>query len=227
MILNCRLFFVRRVVIDFAVSVLFLICAANADAQASRVGATLEGIVSDPTGAVIANAKIALHNPLTNQSRSVNTDGQGFFRAEQLAVGTYEAGVEQTGFAPYRHPGVVLSLGQTVHLDIVLSPASASEKITVGAQPSAIDTSQTSVVSSVNQERIEELPVRSRNYLDFVLLAPGVSSSPTASLGCGSTPLTGSGFTFGGLRSRSNNISIDGLDNNDEYTGSSRAELSP
>ena len=79
MILNCRLFFVRRVVIDVAVSVLFLICAANADAQASRVGATLEGIVSDPTGAVIANAKIALHNPLTNQSRSVNTNGQGFF----------------------------------------------------------------------------------------------------------------------------------------------------
>jgi hypothetical protein len=120
-----------------------------------------------------------------------------------------------------------LSLGQTVHLDIVLSPASASEKITVSAQPSAIDTSQTSVVSSVDQERIEELPVRSRNYLNFVLLAPGVSSSPAASAVSGSTPLTGSGFTFGGLRARSNNVSIDGLDNNDEYTGSSRTELSP
>jgi putative addiction module CopG family antidote len=63
--------------------------------------------------------------------------------------------------------------------------------------------------------------------LDFVLLAPGVSSSPIASGASGSTPLTGSGFTFGGLRSRSNNLSIDGLDNNDEYTGSSRTELSP
>jgi len=99
--------------------------------------------------------------------------------------------------------------------------------VTVNAQPSAIDTSQTSVVSSVDQERIEELPVRSRNYLDFVLLAPGVSSSPTASPVSGSTPVTGSGFTFGGLRPRSNNVSIDGLDNNDEYSGSSRTELSP
>src|SRR5260370_39324004 len=69
--------------------------------------------------------------------------------------------------------------------------------------------------------------MRSRNYLDFVLLAPGVSSSPIASGASGSTPLAGSGFTFGGLRSRSNNLSIDGLDNNDEYTGSSRTELSP
>jgi outer membrane receptor for ferrienterochelin and colicin len=227
MILNCHLLSLRRVAIELAASAMFLLCAVNAHAQASRVGATLEGIVSDTTGAVIPSTKVSLHNPLTNQSRSVSTDGQGLFRAEQLAVGTYEVGVEQTGFAPYRHPGVVLSLGHTVHLDIVLSPASASEKVTVSAQPSAIDTSQTSVVSSVDQERIEELPVRSRNYLDFVLLAPGVSSSPAASAVSGSTPLTGSGFTFGGLRPRSNNVSIDGLDNNDEYTGSSRTELSP
>src|SRR5216683_1044376 len=227
MIRDCRLFFVRRVAVDVAASVLFLFCAANADAQASRVGAAVEGIVSDATGAVIPNAQVALHNPLTNQARRVSTDGQGFFRAEQLAVGTYEVGVEQAGFAPYRYTGIVLSLGQTVHLNIVLSPASASEKVTVSAQPSALDTSQTSVVSSVDQERIEELPVRSRNYLDFVLLAPGVSSSPIASPVSGSTPVTGSGFTFGGLRPRSNNVSIDGLDNNDEYSGSSRTELSP
>src|SRR6266478_3687606 len=227
MVLSFRLFSVRRVASELAVSVLFLLCAANAGAQASRVGATLEGVVSDTTCAVIPNAKVELHNPLTNQLRSVSTDGQGFFRAEQLAVGTYEVGVEQAGFALYRHTGVVLSLGQTVLLDIVLSPASASEKVTVSAQPSAIDTSQTSVVSSVDQERIEELPVRTRNYLDFVLLAPGVSSSPIASPVSGSTPVTGSGFTFGGLRPRSNNVSIDGLDNNDEYSGSSRTELSP
>jgi hypothetical protein len=227
MILDCRFFSLRRVATDFAVSILLLLCAANAGAQESRVAATLVGIVSDTSGAVIPKAKVTLQNSLTNQSRSVTTDERGFFRARQLAVSTYEVRVEQMGFAPYRQTGVVLSLGQTVHLDIVLSPESASEKVTVSAQPSAIDTSQTSVVSSVDQERIEELPVKSRNYLDFVLLAPGVSRSPAASTASGSTPLTGSGFTFGGLRSRSNNVSIDGLDNNDEYTGSSRTELSP
>jgi hypothetical protein len=227
MILACRSFCVRHVAIGVAVSFALLFCAAEAVEQASRVGATLEGTVIDTSGAVIPNSKVTLHNPLTNQSRTVTTDGQGFFRAEQLAVGIYEVRVEQTGFAPYRQAGVAANLGQTVHLDIVLTPASASEHVTVNAQPSSLDPSQSSVVSSVDQERIEELPVRSRNYLDFVLLAPGVSSSPIASGASGSAQLTGSGFTFGGLRSRSNNLSIDGLDNNDEYTGSSRTELSP
>jgi carboxypeptidase family protein/TonB-dependent receptor-like protein len=227
MILVCGSFSMRHVAIGMAMSFALMFYAADAAAQASRVGATLEGNVRDTSGAVIPSSKVTLHNPLTNQSRTVTTDEQGFFRAEQLAVGTYEVRVEQSGFAPYRQAGVGASLGQTVHLDILLAPASAPELVTVNAQASPLDPSQSSVVSSVDQERIEELPVRSRNYLDFVLLAPGVSSSPTASGASGSTPLTGSGFTFGGLRSRSNNLSIDGLDNNDEYTGSSRTELSP
>jgi len=227
MILACRSFSVRYVATGIAISLALLFYAAGAAAQASRVGATLEGVVRDTSGAVIPNSKLTLHNPLTNQSRTVITDQQGFFRAEQLSVGTYEVRVEQPGFAPYRQAGVGASLGQTVHLDIVLAPGSASEQVTVNAQPSSLDPSQSSVVSSVDQERIEELPVRSRNYLDFVLLAPGVSSSPAVSDASGSTPLTGSGFTFSGLRSRSNNLSIDGMDNNDEYTGSSRTELSP
>lgn len=227
MILTCRLLSLPYVAIEVGLSVLALFCAANAGAQASRVGATLQGTVADKSGAVIPNSRVTLRNTLTNQARTVETDEQGLFRAELLAVGTYEVRVEQTGFSPYRNADVQVSLGQTVHLDIVLAPASASEQVTVTAQPSALDPSQTSVVSSVDRERIEELPVRSRNSLDFVLLAPGVSSSSTTLSASGATPLTGSGFTFGGLRPRSNNVAIDGLDNNDEYTGSSRAELSP
>src|SRR6266478_4232242 len=188
MILACRSFCVRHVAIGIAVSFALLFCAVGAAAQASRVGATFEGTVSDASGAVIPNSRVTLHNPLTNQSRTVTTDEQGFFRAAQLPVGSYEVRVEQIGFAPYRQAGVQASLGQTVHLDIVLAPASASEQVTVNAQPSSLDASQ-SVVSSVDQERIEELPVRSRNYLDFVLLTPGVSSSPIASGASGSTPL--------------------------------------
>src|SRR6266403_2802375 len=157
MILTCRLFSVRHVVVGIAISFVLFFCTASAAAQASRVGATLEGTVRDTSGAVIPNSKVTLHNPLTNQSRTVTTDEQGFFRAEQLAVSTYEIRVEQTGFAPYRQSGVGASLGQIVHLDIVLAPASASEQVTVNAQPSSLDPSQSSVVSSVDQDRIEEL----------------------------------------------------------------------
>src|SRR5689334_12056516 len=148
MILVCRSFSVHHVAVGIAVSFALLFCAAGAPAQVSRVGAALEGIVRDTSGAVIPNSKVTLHNPLTNQSRTVTTDEQGFFRAEQLAVGTYEVRVEQAGFAPYQQAGVVASLGQTVHLDIVLAPASVSEQVTVNAQPSSLDPSQSSVVSS-------------------------------------------------------------------------------
>jgi hypothetical protein len=223
---NSRSFDMRCEVIALAIAML-LLHLPGAGAQASRIGASLEGTVSDSSGAVIPGAEITLRNVLTNQFRAVTSNDQGFFRADQVAVGTYEVHLEHPGFTSYRHTGVVLNLGQTSHLDIVLAPASASAEVTVSAQPSAIDASQTSVLSSLDQERIEELPVRSRNYLDFVLLAPAVSSSPVASQVSGSTPLAGSGFAFGGLRPRSNNISIDGLDNNDEYAGSSRTELSP
>lgn len=205
----------------------FILSAADASAQISEVAGTIEGTVSDTSQAVVPDVEVRIRNTLTNQTRSVTTDGKGFFRASQLAVGPYEIRLNQSGFAPYRRANIILSLGQSVQLNIILSPASAAQEVTVTGEPSALDTSQTSVVSSVDQERIEELPVRSRNYLDFVLLAPGVSSSPPATGVGGSTPLAGSGFTFGGLRPQSNNVLIDGLDNNDEFTGSSRTELSP
>src|SRR5258708_31529861 len=111
-------------------------------------------------------------------------------------------------------------------MEIVLQPADVTPELTATAQPPSVDPDQTSAVSAVDRERIEELPVQSRNYLNFVLLAPGVSSSAQQPGKRSLAPLPDSGFTFGGLRGRSNNVAIDGLDNNDEYVGSSRTELS-
>lgn len=214
-------------IVLFIALLLVFVSQITANAQTSRIGATVEGTVLDNSGAAIPHAVITIHNTLTGQSRTLATDDRGFFRAEQLPVGAYEVSVSHSGFAAYRQSSFDLDLGQVVHLNVVLTLESASQQVTVNAQPSAIDVSQSSVVSSVDQERIEELPVRSRNYLDFVLLAPGVSTAPRSSRPSGSTLSVGSGFTFGGLRPQSNNVSIDGLDNNDEYTGSSRTELSP
>ncbi len=206
---------------------LALVCLLTgvAFAQSSRVAATLEGTVLDPTGSVIAGARVTVRNAANGHTREVTTTPEGTFIARELAVGTYEIRVEAAGFSAYQHSGVVLMLGQTARLAIQLAPASVREQITVSAQPSAIDPTQATVTSSVDVEKIEELPVRSRNYLNFVLLAPGVTSSKPP----GSTvhsQLPDSGFSFGGLRGRSNNLNIDGLDNNDEYTGASRTELS-
>jgi outer membrane receptor protein involved in Fe transport len=118
-------------------------------------------------------------------------------------------------------------MDQTVRLTVELVPAQVQAAITATTLPSPLDVAQTRVTSVIDQERIEELPVRTRNALDFVLLAPGVSPTSTQSSSASSTTFLTSGFTFGGLRARSNNASIDGLDNNDEFSGASRTELSP
>jgi len=205
---------------------LLALLGATAAAQVSKVSATLEGTLADSSGAVIPGAEIKLRNIETNQTRTVKTDGQCFYRASELMVGAYEARVDQNGFAPYRHTGVVLSIGQTTRLNIELAAGGATDAITVTDQPPVIDPSQPTITTTIETEKIAELPVRSRNYLNFVLLAPGVASSTQPPASSAQTPLADSGFTFGGLRARSNNLSIDGLDNNDEYTGGSRAELS-
>jgi len=207
----------------------FLLCllaGAVAWAQSSLVGGALDGSVSDPNGGRIPGTSVSVRNLGTHQAREVSTNAEGAFHISELPVGTYEVLVSPPGFAPYRHPGVTVALGSTVHLDVVLQTAAVGTQVTVTAQPSAIDPAQTSVSSTVDTERIEELPVQSRNYLNFVLLAPGVASSAQQPGKQSLAPLPDSGFTFGGLRGRSNNVTIDGLDNNDEFVGSSRTELS-
>ena len=107
---------------------------------------------------------------------------------------------------------------KTAQLSVTLVPAGVSTQVTVSAPLPVVDPFQTSVTSIIDKEFIEESPVRTRNALDFVLLAPGVGSPPPSSAAGAQAPLATSGFTFGGLRKRSNSIAIDGFDNNDETT---------
>ncbi len=212
----------------FTVFVLILAGVAASMAQTVKTGGTLEGTISDATGGRIPGVIVGLREIERNQTRTVNSDDQGFFRATDLVVGTYEVRIVGAGFAPYLHKGVDIGVGTTAHLDVVLQAAGVTTEVTVSEQPPPIDPSQTSVTFTVDREKIEDLPVRSRNALDFVISMPGVTAASSQGSGTGTRrALADSGFTFGGLRPRSNNISVDGLDNNDEYTGSGRTELSP
>ncbi len=200
-------------------------------AQDSATTGTLMGTVRDAAGAGIPRATIALRNLTTNQTRNVTSEADGSYRATALAVGDYEVKALAAGFAPYFNPKVTVALGRSSTLDISLTAGDVNAQVTVTDSPPALDATQTAVTTSIDPERIEELPVNSRNYLEFTLLAPGVAPSNQqngggSKAGSGS-PLADSGFTFGGLRPRSNSISIDGLDNTDETTGAARVALSP
>src|SRR5262252_8875201 len=199
--------------------------------QDATTTATLTGYVQDVTGAIVPGAQVILRNLATNQTRRVTSETDGSYRIAALPVGEYEVRVEAQGFTTYVNPIVTLVLGQTAALDITLRTGAVSGEVTVTEKPPALDPSSTASTTSIDPERIAELPVNSRNYLEFTLLAPGVVPSggqaTVGGIGSSGSPLADSGFTFGGLRPRSNAISIDGLDNTDETTGAARVALSP
>jgi hypothetical protein len=196
-------------------------------AQTSRVAGAVDGSVVDQTGSALAGATITLRNQGTNQMRTIVSNPQGSFRAGELPVGQYEIRVQSPGFSPYVNNAIVISIGMVTRLTVRLAPATVQQQITVSEQPPPIDPSQTTEATTVGHERIEESPVVSRNYLDFVLLAPQLNRSNIQGAAGGKSALADSGFTFAGLRSRSNSLYIDGVENNDDFAGSARTELSP
>ena len=223
----------RKVILVLTALFLCLV-TASIKGQDSATTATLTGTVHDQNGAGIPGATITIRQLTTNQARTVSSEADGNYRAAGLAVGDYEIKVQASGFAPYFNPRVTLVLGRTAILNLLLTPGGVDEQVTVTDNPPILDATQTAVTTSIDPERIEESPINSRNYLEFTLLAPGVapSNSQATSGGVVASPSSGapradSGFTFGGLRPRSNSISIDGLDNTDETTGAARVALSP
>ncbi len=207
--------------------VVFLALAFSCTAQTSRVAGAIQGSVVDQTGGAVAAATVKLRNQGTNQTRTMATSEEGLFRAGELPVGQYQLRVESSGFSPYVNNAIVVSVGTVVQVEVRLAPATVEQQITVSEQPPPIDHTETTEATTIDHDRIEESPVVSRNYLDFVLLAPQLTRSNIQGATGGRNALADSGFTFAGLRSRSNSLYIDGVENNDEFTGSARTELSP
>jgi hypothetical protein len=139
-----------------------------------------------------------------------------------------QTSVESPGLATYRNAAVESSLGGiTVTATRRLLPATVQQQVTVSDQALPLDVPQTAVATMVGPERIEESPVVSRNYLNFVLLAPSLGPTNNVRAASGAGALADSGFTFAGQRPRSNSLYFDGAANNDEFEGSLRTGLSP
>jgi hypothetical protein len=191
-------------------------------AQSRLTGADLEGIVRDESGAVTPGATITVTNHATNLTRAVVTDHLGRFIVPALAPGTYAVAAELAGFAGATHERVSLHLGQLVSLAFTLKVAAASQQVEVVADAPLLDVRDTSVSEVIGGEQIESLPTNGRNFISFAVIAPGVARDNTPQQGAAAT----SGLSFAGQRARSNNIMVDGLDNNDLAVGGVRAVFS-
>lgn len=210
---------VFRFALPFILAVFSIMCIA----QGNDAG-TISGFILAPDGKPVAGASIAL-SATDGQTRTVISGDDGSFLLRDLPSGSYSIKTTAASFAQDEE-SISIAVGRTTHISIRLTIPSAQQSVNITAVPVTFDTSQTSSVVNIDRDRVEELPIPSRNYLTFVLLSPQVAAANPALQQQGLTA-SGVGFSFGGLRPGSNAIYLDGVNDNDEYAGSSRTQLSP
>ncbi len=190
-------------------------------AQGRLTAADIQGTTHDQTGGVLPGVAVTATNAATNQSRTTVTDKAGHYYIGALQPGVYTISAGLIGFAPQNRKDVRLFIGQFVEMNFTLRTG-VTEAVTVTARAPVVDPTETSVSTVVGQEQIDSLPTNGRNFLSFSVLTPGVTTDRTPQQGASAT----SGLTFGGQRARSNNIMVDGVDNNDPVVGAVRATFS-
>ncbi len=207
-----------------------LICAlalafspATALAQADSTSANLSGVVRDPAGAVIPGATVTARNPATNDARTATTNDDGFYQLLQLTPGTYEVSVEAANFKKAVVPSITVTVGQRADLDVALEVGQITDVVTVsGAQTELIESGKTNVSSTIDQVRIDNLPINQRDYINFTLTTSTVTRDNGRPIG----PAPTSGLNFGGQRGRSNLVQVDGADNTDNSVNAARSTVS-
>jgi hypothetical protein len=198
----------QKIICCFTLGVLLF--ATTAVAQESG-GATINGTVTDPSGALISGAKITATQPATGSQRTTQTSSAGLYSFSALAAGTYDVTVEATGFKQAKFGAVALAVGAVVTLDAHLQVGAAQEVIDVSADAPVVETTRTQTSTVVNQRAISDLPINGRNFLDFAVLTPGVVRDPTR----------GGDLSFGGQRGTANSLTVDGSDANNVFFGQS------
>lgn len=198
---------------------------------------TISGKVIDSNNAPIVGASVTAKLTSTGIERTVITDDEGRFQIIKLEPGTYEVKFSSQGFGAKEQKGLVTVAGQNVQLNISLAPAgvTAEQTITIdGDDAPVVDTTRTIVGGTITSREIEEIPNNSRNPLDLVLTLGGTSEEALSTRDLAedrnqspaTAPAEQGNFSLSGGASYSNNITIDGLDNNDDRGASVRFQPS-
>lgn len=186
---------------------------------------TLSGSVTTADGSQLPAAAINVSG-LDGFVRVKTSSADGTFTILDIPSGTYTVRASATGFATSTQSSVSVAVGRNTQVTLNLTIAGTTQTISVSASQSSLDTTQTSSVVNIDRDRVEELPIPNRNYLSFVALSPQATAANPV-LSQQSTSQSNEGFGFGGLRPSSNAVQIDGVSDDDEFTGSSRTQLSP
>src|SRR5262249_41682392 len=158
---------------------LLLVCllAVAMTAWSQTATGTIVGTVTDHSGAVIANAKVTVINAGTNAKTEVLTNAEGDYTAPLLPPGTYTVAVSAPGFKTLDQKGVRLQVQQQARVDIVLQVGAVSDSVEVTADAAVVEATTSSIGKVVDNKRIAELPLNTRNVYSLVNLTPGLAGS--------------------------------------------------
>jgi hypothetical protein len=202
-------------------AVLFLsVSAALAQAQSST--ADLSGTVADPSGAVVPGATVTAKNIATGVSRTVTSGDSGTYQFIGLPPGDYEITAEAATFKKTVVSPVKLTVGQSAELGIALEIGGDDLIVNVtGDDVQLVETTRTSVANTIDQERIENLPINERSATGFALTISTVGRDNGRPIG----PAPTSGLNIGGQRGRSTQVNVDGVDFTDNSVNAARSTV--
>ena len=141
--------------------------------------ATILGQVKDASGAVVAGAKVTARNTDTGQTRTAVTGDDGAYRLDALPVGNYEITAEKAGFKTEVQSGLTLTVAQQAVANFTIQVGEMSQTVAVTAEAPLVSTTTSSLGGLVDDQRIVDLPLNGRNYVDLTLLQPGVTQQYT------------------------------------------------
>jgi hypothetical protein len=200
-----------------SIGILMLVLLSTGMLLAQTELATLTGIVTDPSGAVIQGTEITAVNEGTNTSARATSDVGGRYVLTNLRPGAYTVSATLTGFRKYVNTGVILQVAQAARLDIGLTVGAVTEEVTVTADAPLLQTETSDRGAVIDQRKIMELPLNGRDYNQLATLSPGVLP-PTPRLQ--SIGFKGA-FNVNGNRAFQNAFLLDGVDNT-SYSNSFR-----
>jgi len=192
-------------------------------AQTTVGTGSIVGTVSDPTGAVISGANVAITNVATGQAASLTTNSSGSFSSGALIPGNYKTLVSAKGFDS-AETAVTVLVGNTAYVAVKLQIGSGKEIVEVQDSAPRMNTEQPTVQGVLNEQQIENLPINGRNFQDLAQLEPGVQIQDGGNfLG---NPKDGfSSISFGGRFGHTARIEVDGVDVSDEILGSTTMNI--
>jgi Carboxypeptidase regulatory-like domain/TonB-dependent Receptor Plug Domain len=189
---------------------------------AQKTSGTIRGVVTDPSGAVVANVPVVVKSNSTGQERMVNTNTQGEYVAPELSVGMYTVTVKAPNFKEATSAAVEVHTSDTTVFNVQLQVGSTSEQVTVAASEIQVQTDNAGLGEVVTGEQVRELPLNGRSFVQLTQLQPGVSAANSYD-SKNKGLLSGVDFSVNGNSYTSNLFLIDGANNND--VGSNRTIL--